>query len=96
MLDGDKGWYLRGKGTCLADCLFSVGSGYALAVNSQWNRIRGRRDDHSNRNWMLIGIGIGIGIGNGIDNRCSELGLGFTQKRALIRPFEPDGAPGAI
>jgi hypothetical protein len=37
---------------------FSVGSGYALAVNSQWNRIesnriRGRRDDHSNRNWIL-------------------------------------------
>jgi hypothetical protein len=62
-------------------------SGCALAVNvyPQVNRIRGRRDDHSNRNWileidtfipdgvvlMLIVIGIAIG------NRCSELGLGF-------------------
>jgi hypothetical protein len=61
---------------------FSVGSGYALAVNvnSQWNRIRGRRDDHSNRNWILeidtlipngvVLMLIGIGIGIGIDNRC--------------------------
>jgi hypothetical protein len=35
---------------------------------------------------MLIGIGIGI------DNRCFD----FERKRASIRPFEPDRAPGGI
>ena len=75
---------------CLADCLvlcrFGLRAGRDFASESnpmEWNRIRGRRSDDSNRNWnaildissapmqwalMLIGVDVNIDVD--IDDHC--------------------------